>query len=669
MLKGERKKKKMKNLELLCLGCMKIKPTRGVCPYCQFDLEKYRREREEIHLLQPQTILAGKYMVGKVLGEGGFGITYIGWNLHLEVPVAIKEFFPVGFVTRNVEQGDTISILSSNGRPFFLKQRERFLDEARILAKFDKMEGIVSVRDFFEENGTAYIVMEYLDGEDFGTFIKRKGGKLPPQEVFEMMRPIMRALIEVHENGMIHRDISPDNIRITNYPNVSKHSNDSKYLQVKLMDFGAAREMSDGEKSLSIVLKPGYAPEEQYQARGIQGPWTDVYALCATMYKAIVGKKPMEALERAVGEELPPPSSFGISINQKQEAALMKGLALFRENRWENVAQLYIALGFSDAEQFKGRGKKSTILPEGRINGTAGNPDNKGKSETEQENRKEKKKRSFLLPLLFVAIALLGIAGGVGIMSAVVSNKNQNQIAQREDEQDKNGNYAANSSDEINSDTKKEEVNVNGNANSNANTVNTNGNTDSNENAAKEDANEMIEPSAKTFVDSNNGEAQMKYSGDNITQAWEVENEVRTILEQCQEIDARCDSGECTSEEREDGQVTIFVTHRGKIEKAIAKPYYNGIRYTQYYYYYEGKPIYARYEGADLHEVYFYNGHMFRWTYAKDSNNPGEASNYAYIGSAVSENAKYWESVAGVTAYELYKWNAEWIPYDGYYEY
>ncbi len=274
-------------------------------------------------------------MVGKVLGEGGFGITYIGWNLNLNLPIAIKEYFPNGIAVRNAGQTNTVSTLTGGGKEdYYIKQRERFIDEAKTLGRFSDIDAIVSVKDCFVENGTAYIVMEYLDGEDFTQYLKRKGGKLPAEQVFEMMEPIIKALILVHKNnGLIHRDISPQNIRITS---------DGR---VKLMDFGAARE-TDDEKSLSVLLKRGYAPEEQYRTRGKQGPWTDVYGLCATMYRAITGEKPIEALERIEEDELKRPSEMGIIMNLEQEDVLMKGLAVLAKNRWQNMDELYDAIYF-----------------------------------------------------------------------------------------------------------------------------------------------------------------------------------------------------------------------------------------------------------------------------------------------------------------------------------
>ncbi len=335
------------------MGCMKMKPNTGICPYCHFDLEQYQRENAQkgLHYLQPGSILNGRYMIGKVLGEGGFGITYIGWNLNLDMPIAIKEYFPNGFVTRNANQTNNVTVLSGGGKgQFYLKQKDRFLDEAKTLGKLNDIDAIVSIKDCFAENGTAYIVMEYLDGEDFGSFLKKNGGKLPARQVFEMMEPIIKALAFIHKNnhGLIHRDISPDNIRIM------------KNSKVKLMDFGAARE-TDDEKSLSVVLKPGYAPEEQYRTRGKQGPWTDVYGLCATMYRAIVGKKPIESLERIAEDNLKKPSELGIIMNPKQEAALMKGLAVLAKNRWQSMDELYEAFYTAKADSTKQKGayKKS----------------------------------------------------------------------------------------------------------------------------------------------------------------------------------------------------------------------------------------------------------------------------------------------------------------------
>lgn len=317
----------MKDVNTLCIACMNDKGNNAFCPHCGFQEDSYTPPP---HHLRPGTILNGKYWVGKALGEGGFGITYIGWDLNLELKTAIKEYFPNGFVSRDVSVTDTLTVFSGSDQNMFEQGREKFINEAKSLARFDSLPGIVSVKDFFLENGTAYIVMEYVDGETLKSFLKRNGGKASPETVFTMMEPLMKSLSKVHEQGIIHRDISPDNIMITK---------DSK---VKLLDFGAARDISmSGQKSLSIQLKPGYAPEEQYRSHGKQGPWTDVYALCATMYMAITGVQPMESLERMHSDRVQPPSLLGIAINPSQEAALMHGMSVYAANRTPDVTQLY----------------------------------------------------------------------------------------------------------------------------------------------------------------------------------------------------------------------------------------------------------------------------------------------------------------------------------------
>ena len=266
-----------------CISCMlEIDQGAAECPYCR------KKQSEEIppHHLMPGTILKGRFLVGTALGEGGFGITYIGRDLQLDMRVAIKEFYPNGYVNRNNTVAPVVSIATyGEHRDFFEAGRERFLREARILARFSNEEGIVNVRDFFEENNTAYIVMEFLDGQTLKEYLK-DNGTLTPDQTVSLLMPVMNSLKKVHAQGMIHRDIAPDNIMLV----------DGK---VKLLDFGAARNVSSAaNKSLSVMLKPGYAPEEQYRTKGEQGPWTDIYALSATMYKCITGITPDEAPDR-----------------------------------------------------------------------------------------------------------------------------------------------------------------------------------------------------------------------------------------------------------------------------------------------------------------------------------------------------------------------------------
>ena len=280
---------------------------------------------ENLHCLRKGTRLIGRYIVEGVLGQGGFGITYLGIDELYEKKVAIKEFFPQGIVTRNIEYQDTVTVTFVGEKDNYEKGKERFLKEARTMAKFSKDEGIVKALDFFEINNTAYIVMEYLEGVTLKQYL-RENQRIAPEDLIELLVPLIESLDEIHSQGMIHRDISPDNIMVL--PDG----------RIKLMDFGAARDYTEfGEKSLSIVLKPGYAPPEQYQTHGVQGPWTDIYALCATMYKCITGENPPDAIERVMDDSLKKISEFGIAIPPQEEAAIIKGMSVSAKDRYQDI--------------------------------------------------------------------------------------------------------------------------------------------------------------------------------------------------------------------------------------------------------------------------------------------------------------------------------------------
>lgn len=280
---------------------------------------------ENLHCLRKGTRLIGRYTIEGVLGQGGFGITYLGIDELHEKKVAIKEFFPQGIVTRNIEYQDTVTVTFVGEKDNYEKGKERFLKEARTMAKFSKDEGIVKALDFFEINNTAYIVMEYLEGVTLKQYL-RENQRIAPEDLIELLVPLIESLDEIHSQGMIHRDISPDNIMVL--PDG----------RIKLMDFGAARDYTEfGEKSLSIVLKPGYAPPEQYQTHGVQGPWTDIYALCATMYKCITGENPPDAIERVMDDHLKKISAFGIPVLPQIEEAIIKGMSVAANDRYQNV--------------------------------------------------------------------------------------------------------------------------------------------------------------------------------------------------------------------------------------------------------------------------------------------------------------------------------------------
>ena len=280
---------------------------------------------ENLYCLRKGTRLIGRYTIEGVLGQGGFGITYLGMDELHKKKVAIKEFFPQGIVTRNIEYEDTVTVTLVGEKDNYEKGKERFLKEAQTMAMFSKDKGIVKALDFFEINNTAYIVMEYLEGVTLKQYL-RENKRIDAEDLVELLVPLIEALDEIHSQGLIHRDISPDNIMVL--PDG----------RIKLMDFGAARDYTEfGEKSLSIVLKPGYAPPEQYQTHGVQGPWTDIYALCATMYKCITGENPPDAIDRLVDDHLKKISTFGITVSPQIEEAIIKGMSVAAKDRYQNV--------------------------------------------------------------------------------------------------------------------------------------------------------------------------------------------------------------------------------------------------------------------------------------------------------------------------------------------
>ncbi len=302
----------------------KVNDGSAFCAHCG----KSTEDKSCPHHLKPGTVLNNQYKVGYSIGEGGFGITYVGLDMSLDMKVAIKEFFPAGYANRNNTYSNVVTINYRNGGEYFKTGVEHFLDEAKRIAKFNDESSIVDVRAFFEENGTAYIIMEYLEGENLSEKLK-KDGNYAPNEIFSMFLPMMGTLEKMHRERIIHRDITPDNIFLM--PDGA----------LKLIDFGSARYYEGiDKKTMSVQFKRGYAPIEQYNRNGNQGPWTDVYGLCATIYKCITGETPDESLERSMDDKLKRPSELGIKISIPLEEVLMNGLAVFPEARCQNMNEL-----------------------------------------------------------------------------------------------------------------------------------------------------------------------------------------------------------------------------------------------------------------------------------------------------------------------------------------
>ena len=314
-------------METLCLGCMRMKQNAPVCEHCGFD----ERKENQPHQLPMGTLLQNQYLVGKVLGQGGFGITYIGWDQHLSIPVAIKEYFPSSVVQRHSQLGTKIWLANGEDSQLFQKHSSRFLKEARVLAQLSEISEIVHIQNYFSQNDTAYIVMEYVQGTTLKEHLKKLGRPMTEEEALSAMEPVLKALQKVHDHGLIHRDISPDNIMLPAGGGI------------KLIDFGTVRYVDDSGKSKSTetVLKPGFAPMEQYNSRGNLGTWTDVYAICATFHYLLTGKVPQDVHVRLEEGEALLALREKVGISEWLIQALEEGMKIRSSERIQTIADLY----------------------------------------------------------------------------------------------------------------------------------------------------------------------------------------------------------------------------------------------------------------------------------------------------------------------------------------
>lgn len=312
-----------------CYNCFQAMPDgAAVCPSCGYNASSQTDKYPMA--LPPGTVLNGRYILGRVLGQGGFGITYIAQDHKTGSLVAVKEYFPDTMAART--DGHSVSAYTGQREENFLYGKECFLNEAKTLAEFIGNPNIVRVHSYFEENNTAYFVMDYVQGTSFQDYLKQHG-RLSWQETKRILEPVIGALASVHSKGVIHRDVTPDNIYITNDGTV------------KLLDFGAARySLGDKSRSLDVVLKHGYAPREQYSRHGRQGPYTDVYALGATFYYALTGRLPPDSIDRQDEDEFILPSSLGVKLPAKAEDALCKALAVSAQDRFQSMSEFYLAL-------------------------------------------------------------------------------------------------------------------------------------------------------------------------------------------------------------------------------------------------------------------------------------------------------------------------------------
>lgn len=358
--------------------------------------------------LQRNTGLIGRYVIQEVLGQGGFGITYLGIDKLYGNKVAIKEYYPQKIAMKKAQYEDVVTVTSIEEKNNYNKGKKRFLDEAQVMARFNKNEGIVKILDFFEANNTAYIVMEYLEGITLKQYLG-KYGVLQFRNLIEMMLPLLEALIEIHSQGLIHRDISPDNIMV-------QHNG-----KLKLMDFGAARDYTEsGNKSLTVILKPGYAPPEQYQTHGVQGPWTDIYALCATIYKCLTGITPPDAIARVMDDKFKEPDQLDGKLSPDIKKILWKGMNIFPEERYQDIGEF--GEDVYDALFIPEENKKLDLDNEKNIDEDLDSPDKDNESVLKDDKiegavkktsiPKKEKRKSPVKKVLVIIVCLL-LAGGI----------------------------------------------------------------------------------------------------------------------------------------------------------------------------------------------------------------------------------------------------------------
>lgn len=362
----------------LCMNCFSVKGQYEVCPYCGY---VEGTPPEQPHYLTPGTILGNHFIVGTAVGFGGFGITYKCFDTTLGVTVAIKEFYPIGLVNRSPGEKQ-VGLLSGEKREQYKQQLNRFLLEAQSVAQFGKAKDIVNVYDFFQENGTAYIVMEYVEGVLLKDYLDKQGA-MDPDAAMTIIMLIIEAVKKIHSKGIIHRDISPDNIFIANESSI------------KIFDFGAAQ-LNDSKEGLAgeKVIKVGYSPPEQYRETSKQGFFTDIYSVGAIMYQMLTGIKPIEATERDYKDELKSPLECGVKINANTDRAIMEAMAVQPELRFQGIQQFEDALN----------NKRAAEYPKVKL-------------------KKRKRRRNWILATVALMVMAIGIA--IGLYATILKPENR----------------------------------------------------------------------------------------------------------------------------------------------------------------------------------------------------------------------------------------------------
>ena len=315
-----------------CIHCMTV-TDQNRCPACGGETEPANRPRLAAPL-PPETILNGRYLLGAALGGGGFGVTYRALKLtslkpRLGTVVAIKEYFPHKFAQR---MPNDYVYAKADCNDIFLEWRSAFLREYNTLSKLGQCASVVHVLDTFEANNTAYLVMDFIDGETIEKRVRTRG-PMPPVQLLDLLRPFLQDMIDLHEHQVLHRDMNPANIII------------NKQDQLVLIDFGSARPNNLSEPK-TVCIRPGFAPPEQYvskqeQRSGLrQGPWTDVYGLCGTLYFALTGVEPPDGKQRQAQDTLIPLEKLCPKLPSKVAQAIMAGLQLDPTRRPTNFTIL-----------------------------------------------------------------------------------------------------------------------------------------------------------------------------------------------------------------------------------------------------------------------------------------------------------------------------------------
>lgn len=360
--------------------------------------------------LKKNTILKQRYKILKKLGQGGFGVTYLATDMEIEQYVVIKECFPIHLAER--EENSLSLKVKSDVSADYEKELKKFLDEARRMAKLQHVSEIARVLGYFRENNTAYIVMEYVKGTNLRSYMENMEEPYTFENAADFLLPVIRAMEEVHKKGLIHRDLTPENILV------------KEDKRLKIIDFGSSREYVD-EKTKTILVKSGYAPLEQYSKKEKQGPWTDVYGLCAVFYEMITGAAPQDSLSRMESDELYPPSMYGADVSPREEEILMKGLAQNFQQRYQSMKSLEQALLDKDKES-------EVLTGNENVSGCGGEENNTAPSQV--------KKKTFVKKCCFG----IGIAGICCLLGFVGVYMKKPTIFEKQKESFENIQYAGN---------------------------------------------------------------------------------------------------------------------------------------------------------------------------------------------------------------------------------